>query len=141
VTVTVVDVEGALLAWATTHPTLTGTGNPIAAGIHLHEIRSPSAGAVGYVEVSAGRAPDEGVDVPRVSFEVRARNRATAEAGARALAVALDDLVRTRPTVTTSRAERVRLFAAGDLTGPLYVGDLTGEHAYRVDATIPMQAA
>jgi hypothetical protein len=45
------DAEGAVIAWAQSFPGLTGRGNPLSAGLHVTEIRSPAEGAVGYVEV------------------------------------------------------------------------------------------
>lgn len=132
------DAEGALLAWAVAHPTLTGRGNPLAAGLHINEVRSPAEGAIGYFEVSADRSTDDVADVPRVSFEIRSRSRSVAERAARGLAEALAALTTAPPTVTTVRGDRVRILGAGDVTGPIYAGDLSGEHAYRLDATIPM---
>jgi hypothetical protein len=132
------DAEGAVVAWATTHPTLTGAGNPLAAGLHLTEIRSPAEGAVGYLEV-VDRSADDVSDTPRLSAVIVSKSRGVAEAAARAYAEALDDLVRTRPTVTTSRGEAVRIYAVGDVAGPSFAGDFGGEVAYRVDATFVLQ--
>lgn len=131
------DAEGALMAWAASHPTLTGRGHPLAAGLHVHEVRSPAEGAVGYLEV-LDRGADEDADRPRVAFEIRSKVRGVAETGARALAAELDGIVRDGPVVTTSRGERVKLWAAGDITGPTYAGDFSGEHGYRLDATLAL---
>jgi hypothetical protein len=132
------DAEGAIVAWATAHPTLTGAGNPLAAGLHMNEVRSPAEGAIGYLEI-LDRSADDVADLPRVSAVIASKSRGVAEAAARAYADALQGLVRTRPLVTTSRGEHVAIQAAGDIAGPSYGGDFGGEHAYRVDATFVLQ--
>lgn len=132
------DAEGAIAAWAAHNPTLTGRGNPLAAGLHMTEVRSPSEGAIGYLEI-LDRTADEVADLPRVSAVIVAKSRGVAEVAARAYAHALDDLVRDRPLVTTARGEQVLIWAAGDVLGPTYAGDFGSEHAYRVDATFVLQ--
>lgn len=132
------DAEGAIIAWASTHPGLTGRGNPLSAGLHITELRSPAEGAVGYVEV-LDRSSDDVADTPRVSVAVVAKSRGVAELAARAYANALDKLVGYAPVVTTQRGEAVKIWGAGDVAGPTYSGDFGGEHAYRVDATFVLQ--
>jgi hypothetical protein len=134
------DAEGAVIAWAAAHPTLTGRGNPLAAGLHVTEVRSPAEGAVGYIAV-IDRSADDVADAPRVSVEILAKHRGVAELAARAYADALDKVATTRPTVTTARGEAVKILAVGDVAGPTYAGDFGGEHAYRVDATFILQPA
>jgi hypothetical protein len=132
------DAEGALIAWAAADNTLTGRGNPIAAGLHITDVHSPAEGAIGYVEVLS-RTTDDVADMARVSVTVMARKRGVAEAGARAFAERLHRIVRTAPTVTTSRGDRVKLWAAGDIAGPAFAGEFGGEVGYRVDATLALQ--
>jgi hypothetical protein len=128
------DAEGAVIAWAQSFPGLTGRGNPLSAGLHVTEIRSPAEGAVGYVEV-VDRSGDDVSDTPRVSVAVLAKSRGVAELAARAYGNALDRLTGYAPTVTTARGERVKIWGAGDVAGPTYSGDVGGEHSYRVDCT------
>lgn len=128
------DAEGAVIAWAQTHPGLTGRGNPLSAGLHVTEVRSPAVGAVGYVEV-LDRSSDDVADTPHISCVIVAKSRGVAEIAARAYGNALDKLVGYAPTVTTARGERVKIWGVGDVTGPAYAGDFGGEHSYRVDAT------
>jgi hypothetical protein len=135
---TYADVEGALVAWAKTRPGLTGAGHPLAAGVHLTQVRSPAEGAIAYVEV-IDRASDDVADVARVSFTVAAKKRATAELGARSLADELDNMADYRPVVTTSNGEDVALFGAGGILGPAFGGDFGGEVFYRVDADVVAQ--
>lgn len=132
------DAEGAVLAWAAAHPTLTGRGNPLAAGLHVTEIRSPAEGAIGYVEV-VRRTADDVADLPVVSAVIAAKSRGVAETAARAYADALYVLVSAPATVTTSRGDAVKMYAAGGIAGPTYSGSYGGEHAYRVDATLVIQ--
>lgn len=134
------DAEGAAAAWANGVAALTGQGNPVSAGFHLNDVRSPSQGAVGYIQV-VGRAGDDVADLPRVSFLVLAKSRGVAETAARATANALERLTQTRPTVTTARGDVVRVQGADAVTGPAYTGDVGGEHEYRVDATLVLQPA
>lgn len=133
------DVEGAVVAWATgLAPHLVGTGNPVAAGFHLAEVRSPSEGAVAYLEV-VDRSGDDVADSCRVSAVFVSRRRGPAEIAARAYGNALDKLTTYTPTVTTGRGDRVKIYGAGDVAGPTFTGDFGGEVAYRVDATFIVQ--
>lgn len=129
------DVEGAVLAWAASVPSLTGAGNPVAAGMHVSpQVRSPSEGAVGYVEV-VDRSTDDAGDSCRVSAVFLSRRRGPAEAAARAYANALPRITGVAPVVVTGRGDAVKIWVAGDAAGPTFAGDLGGEVAYRVDAT------
>lgn len=132
------DVEGGVVAWARGLPDLTGRGYPLAAGMHLNVIRSPSEGAAAYVE-GLSRNTDDATDDARLSFVVLAANRGTAEWAARALAEALAGMESAPATVTTSRGDRVRLLGVADLAGPTFAGEYTGEVVYRVDGTVRAQ--
>jgi hypothetical protein len=133
-TTTYTDAEGTIVAWASAHPELTGRGNPLAAGLHLNEVRSPGEGAIGYLEI-VDRSADDVSDTPRISVVIVSKSRGVAEVAARAYASALDNLIEEAPVVTTSRGDRAKIWGAGDVAGPTYAGDFGGEHAYRVDAT------
>jgi hypothetical protein len=138
-----VDAEGAVKVYLNTYPGLTGSGNPLANGIHLGKARSPSKGAIG--ELQAGpRTPNDISDDVRIQFRVKAVGseggaRALAERACRKLAEAILALTGTGVTVTTSQGDLVRLLVAGDPQGPTFTGDVGGEATYTFDALIRCQ--
>lgn len=124
-------------------PGLTGKGNPLANGVHLQDVRSPSSGAIAQQTLIGPTAVDDAVHSARLSYEVSAvgsEDGAIAEAGraARALASALHAL-RTPRTVTTRAGELVRLLTTGDVSGPVQSGQVGNRAFYTVEATVLAQ--
>lgn len=138
-----VDVEGAVRAYLTGVPGLCGAGNPVRAGFHLGNPRSPSAGVIGGIEVGTPRTVDDTVDTARVTVRLRAVGsedgaRGTCETAARATANALNALNGVGAVVTTARGDAVRVVTV-QAGGPAIVGDVGGEVTYAVDATVVCQ--
>ena len=141
----VTDVRGAVRSYLTAYPGLTGAGNPLAAGVHLGRVRSPSKGAIAGVEV--GRR-----DLSDISDDARLTFRISAVGGeqgplelvdyaAGALIRAIVALQDGQQVVQTRRGEWVRLLIAGDVAGPTDAGDYGGEISVVVDALFRCQTA
>lgn len=139
-----VDVEGAVRAYLTAYPGLTGAGNPLAGGVHFKRDRSPNRGAVATMEVIPPVTVDDTTHTARVAFAVRAVGsedgaRYQALTACRRLAEAVLALSGSSVVVTTGMGEQVRLIVAGDSAGPTFAGDQGGEVTYSFDATFRCQ--
>jgi hypothetical protein len=141
-----VDVEGAIRAYITSYPGLTGTGNPLSGGVHLGKPRLPAEGAIGEMQIITPRRLDDIEDTARVSFRVTAvgeqgRAREVAERGCRALVEAIRALDGAPVTVTTRRGDEVKLLFGDDSSGPTFGGESGGSSTYLCDATFSLQPA
>lgn len=139
-----VDVEGAVRTYLTSYPGLTGTGTPLAGGVHIGKPRIPATGAIAEMEVTTPRRLDDTTDDARIAFRVIAagseqRAREIAETACRALAVAVRALDGAPVVVQTRRGAWVRLLMAGESSGPTFGGESGGTALYLFDATFSCQ--
>lgn len=141
-TIDAVDVEGAMKAYLSGYPGLTGSGNPLAGGVHLGHPRLPASGAIAEFQVASPRTLDDISDTARIQVRVRAAGKAartTAEAGCRAVALAVLALCGPQVVVVTGRGDIVKLLVAAQSNGPTMIGDPGGEVVYGFDFSVRAQ--